>query len=931
MKAKRLLSLLLTLVMLVSALATVAIYANTDDVTVSSITFLARKAKAGDTADRKDRPLSTRDGYGEALAFDGQLDTHAQTYGFSSYFKHYYLDTDGTFKYDLEDNTAKGVYYGLFVIELTAASTLDNMTIWGSSDKTSEIFANDGYDIFYSADGTTYTAVTDASFSSMLGANKGKFSVTETVGEDTYYGHQIDMGDVNAKYVVIAISAPTNNSNKDAVLREVTFNDEVQQVTPVVPVEPSENVVIETIFNLGKRTKHDKAEGAVAIEYTDDRDFSNIHDGDYSNSTYSSSIGSDYVMSTVFNDGSFVTQNESYRDVIIIKLEQSTLITDITVWGDSDKKDAAFMNNKFTVFYSNDGTNYEYVGRADDMCGDGVANEGANADLASETKTVENATYYGIKFKVNGNDGANATHIAIAVEESSNLESRVVLNEVTFNNGAAVAVAEISAIGMRTKASYYDAFNTKLTYNGVNALTAAVDGDYSTYALSGGLTSDSRPSVKFVQKKFVVTKGLLAGSSYQDVIVIKFANPAILNNMTVWGDTDKNSASFITAAFDIYYSADGETYTYVGGVSRVTGDGFSEGANADLAYYTHTVGTDTYYGINFDMDDVTAGYVAIAISQKNELNGGRTLVREVTFNDAEQAAPETPDGGEEEPAGPTQMGIGIQSVEMPWRSYDALVSADADKELCATKMYDGDIKTGSVWRYNSQYKDHLKPGGTELTYVKSIVDGKMVAFDGEASDNDFYDYIIMDLSNDDEDKAYDVSVLRWWVNGDPTCISNAYSVYTSADGINWTHCQSFEEMVTGYGPVYKYDKEAECLYHDIEVNQDAVRYVMLTIEYGRTTHDFLMWNVKELVVYEKGTEPKEEPKEENNNNNNNPNNNPKPNPTPDTSAPETNAPETDAAVAAGKAGCGGSIGMGAVAVVAITGAALSFARKRKED
>lgn len=704
--------------------------------------------------------------------------------------------------------------------------------------------------------------------------------------------------------------------------------------TVAIYADTDATVTIESASSLGKRTKHDKDEGAVDIAYTDDSDFSNIFDGDFTNSTYSTNLGSDHVMSTVFNNGSFVNQNESYKEVIILKLEASTLINDITIWGNEDKKSSAFMNNKFTVFYSNDGTNYEYVGRADDMCGDGMGHEGANADLASETKTVDNTTYYGIKFKVNGNDGANATHIAIAVEETAVLQSRVFLHEVTFNGGAAVEVAEITNLGMRTKAKYYDAFEAKVSYGSSDPLTAGIDGDHSTSACSGDLSEDYNPSVKFVQKKFVVTKGLFAGRSYLDVIVLKFTDAAVLNNMTVWGSNDKTSSSFITAAFDIYYSADGTTYTYVDGVSRVNGNGLTAGANADLAYYTQTVGTDTYYGINFDMNDVTAGYVAIAISEKS-FGDVRTLVREVTFNDAEQAAPEKPDGGEEEPAGPTQMGIGIQSVEMPWRSYDALVSADADKELCATKMYDGDIQTGSVWRYNSEYAGHVKPGGTELTYVKSMVDGKMVAFDGEANDNDFYDYIIMDLSNDDEDKTYDVSVLRWWVNGDPTCISNAYSVYTSEDGINWTHCQSFEEMVTGYGPVYKYDKEAECLYHDIEVNQDAVRYVMLTIEYGRTTHGFLMWNVKELVVYEKGTEPKEEPKEENNNSNNNsnnnPNNNPKPNPTPETNAPETNAPETEAAVVAGKAGCGGSIGMGAVALVAITGAALTFARKRKED
>ena len=704
--------------------------------------------------------------------------------------------------------------------------------------------------------------------------------------------------------------------------------------TVAIYADDNATVTVESASSLGKRTKHDKAEGAVDIAYTDDPDFSNIFDGDFTNSTYSTNLGSDHVMSTVFNNGSFVTQNESYKEVIILKLEASTLINDITIWGNEDKKSAAFMNNKFTVFYSNDGTNYEYVGRADDMCGDGMGHEGANADLASETKTVDNTTYYGIKFKVNGTDGANATHIAIAVEETAVLQSRVFLHEVTFNGGAAVQVAEITNLGMRTKAKYYDAFETKVSYGASDPLTAAIDGDHSTSACSGDLSEYSRPSVKFVAKKFVVTKDLVAGRSYLDVIVLKLTDAAVLNNMTVWGSTDKTSNSFITAAFDIYYSADGTTYTYVDGVSGVNGTGLGAGANADLASYTQTVGTDTYYGINFDMNDVTAGYVAIAISEKN-FGDVRTLVREVTFNDAEQTppTPENPDENEQ-PAGPTQMGIGIQSVEMPWRSYDALVSADADKELCATKMYDGSLDTGSVWRNNDLYDptaEQIANNKKKLAYVCSMVDGKMAEFDGTADSNDFYDAIIMDLSNDTENKTYDVSVFRWYVADDPNCISKNYSVYVSADGESLTLCQSFEEMVTGYGPVYKYDKDTGLLYHDVEINQDDIRYVMLGINYGRTTHDFLMWNVRELVVYEKGTEPKEEVKQPATDDDTA--NNPKPNPKPepeDTTAPETDAPETEA-VAEEKGGCGSSIGMGALAVVALTGAAVTFARKRKED
>lgn len=437
-------------------------------------------------------------------------------------------------------------------------------------------------------------------------------------------------------------------------------------------------------------------------------------------------------------------------------------------------------------------------------------------------------------------------------------------------------------------------------------------------------------------KRYGVTNGAFGdGNTYQDYITVELSALSTLTSVTIWGGNNKTSQSFTNNQFDVYYSADGDTWTLHSEYSDVCGDGTNAGAGSSSFVEEEVVDESTYYGLKLDMNGAAAKYVRIAI-EKGRLDRGWATLRDIDVVGTEGADTSTPPPSQpdenEQPAGPTQMGIGIQSVEMPWISFDALVGADADKELCAKKMFDGDVTTGCVWRNNGEYDlspEEIANGKAKLEYVCSMVDGKMAEYDGTADSNDFYDAIIMDLSNDTDNKTYDVSVFRWYVSGDPNCISNSYSVYVSADGENWTLCQSFEEMATGYGQVYKYDKDTGLLYHNVEINQDDIRYVMLGINYARTTHGFLMYNVKELVVYEKGTEPKEEVKQPTTNDDTA--NNPKPNPKPeDTTASTTNAPETGA-VAEEKGGCGSSIGMGALAVVALTGAAVTLTRKRKED
>jgi len=890
--------------------------------------------------------LHAQDGEGTAVGFtganaiDGRLDDgrYYSTTSSKDVAKRAYFNNGAI---DYKEN---GDYYGIIVAELEKLTELTTLTVWSPNSKAGGWLDNQAYEIWYSVDGTTFVnsnvAIADADNAhtpvdaSAFPGEVGSYGINSDGSglEGKIYKNEMNMNGIEAKYVAIAVTEPrTTTGSEKIVVWEITATGIVEaNTTPVTNTV----AVIESITNLGKRTKLGKDLTSDAITYTNDNALTKAFDGDYSTNALSNNLSSDYTPSVVFDKatGKFVVQNESYNDVLIIKLSEATALNDMTVWGESDKKSSTFMNNAFSIFYSADGITYTYVDSVNNMRGNGVNAAGANADLASETVTVGSSTYYGVKFNMGG---VSASYVAIAVSDPTTLDSRIILNEVTFNkDGAAVTVESITNMGRRTKAGKN--FDTEfITYTNDNALTKAFDGDYSTQALSNNLSSDYTPSVKFNSKdgKFVATPGLLEGDTYVDVLVIKLSEATLLNNMTVWGEGDKKSTSFLNDAFGIYYSADGVTYTYVDGVDKMRGDGIANnGANADLAYYTMTVGTSTYYGVNFDMNDVAASYVAIAVSKATALDN-RVILAEVSFNDAEQTPPTPSNPGEnEQPAGPTQMGIGIQSVTMPWRSYDANVGADADKELCATKMFDGDVDIGCVWRYNDKYdpsETDIAAGKKKLEYINSMVDGKIVDFDGEASDNDFYDYVIMDLSNDTDNKTYDVSVFRWWVATDANNISSEYTVYVSADGENWTLCESFDDMTVGYGPVYKYDKESEVLYHDVAINQDDVRYVMLTVELGRTTHDFLMWNVRELVVYEKGTEPKEEVKQPTTNDDTA--NNPKPNSKPeDTTTSTTNAPETEA-VTEEKKGCGGSIGMGALAVVALTGAAVTLTRKRKED
>ena len=251
---------------------------------VSEIVYNGRKTN-------KDSENPHRSGSEINYAFDGDVTTSSQTFGFSSYFPTFYLDGNNAFQYNWKTNPSNGgpgKYYAVYIVELSELSVLEDMILWGGYNKTASTFANDAYDIYYSLDGTSYTAVSGASFTDMTGtgsaagANSALFSEERTVvtGTDeetgdpvkvTYYGHKIDMNDVEANYVAIAVVSPSKNGNKDAVLREVEVNgvvlaDSITVTKTATVTTDATNVVYNSILADGETISAKDIDGELYDE-----------------------------------------------------------------------------------------------------------------------------------------------------------------------------------------------------------------------------------------------------------------------------------------------------------------------------------------------------------------------------------------------------------------------------------------------------------------------------------------------------------------------------------------------------------------------------------------------------------------------------------------------------------------------------------------
>ena len=143
-------------------------------------------------------------------AFDGDVGTEAQTKnGGAKGYEMCYFDADGKMTNGTNDSGAS--YYGIFIVELSSFADVDTLSLWGIDSWGFGWMSNDGYDIYYSADGESYTAVDGASFENVCAKQTTDDALYVGNSADGYV-HDIAMGDVTAKYIAIAVSTPAYES-----------------------------------------------------------------------------------------------------------------------------------------------------------------------------------------------------------------------------------------------------------------------------------------------------------------------------------------------------------------------------------------------------------------------------------------------------------------------------------------------------------------------------------------------------------------------------------------------------------------------------------------------------------------------------------------------------------------------------------------------
>ena len=162
---------------------------------------------------------------GAERAFDGDIGTEAQTKnGGAKAYEMCYIDADG--KMRSGTNASGTSYCGIFIVELSSFAYVDTLSLWGIDSWGFGWMSNDGYDIYYSADGETYTAVAGASFENFLEKQDtaDALYVPGTYNGTDGYVHDIAMGDVAAKYIAIAVSdyvPASDNPEKEMIFFEI--------------------------------------------------------------------------------------------------------------------------------------------------------------------------------------------------------------------------------------------------------------------------------------------------------------------------------------------------------------------------------------------------------------------------------------------------------------------------------------------------------------------------------------------------------------------------------------------------------------------------------------------------------------------------------------------------------------------------------------
>ena len=373
---KKALSLFLAVLMIALAIPFTMLTAAADEATEIEITKLSVFGRHSDDPQTKVFFQSKSDGGPVENAFDGDIETYAQTKnGNKRSYEMCYIDADGKMQYGA--NASGTSYYGIFIIELSDTVAVDTLSLWGIDDWGLEWMSNDGYDIYYSADGESYTAVNGASFENVCAkqSTADALYVAGTYNGKDGYVHDIAMGDVEAKYIAIAVTDYVPDSG-NAQYKEMIFYEIVVTGTAVEePIEPPvEEATERTIVDFsffgrylnGTTPQNVYFYGSYKAAYAYDKNITT--DAQINNNNEVGNLP--YEMCYIDADG--VMRNgenpngKSYYGMFVIELDAHADIDTVSLWttyvNAKSAADRPYMaNNGYDIYYSTNGKVYEAV------------------------------------------------------------------------------------------------------------------------------------------------------------------------------------------------------------------------------------------------------------------------------------------------------------------------------------------------------------------------------------------------------------------------------------------------------------------------------------------------------------------------------------------------------------------------------------------
>ena len=368
--------------------------------------------------------------------YDGKIDTDAQSEAYkekANAIKNSYFDADG--KYGYEKNEAvDGGYYHVIFLELNVKSAVDTLHLWADSGRQSEWAGPNGYDIWYSVDGETYTN-SGLSFSEIRNETEvnPEIYVDDTFNGSACIAHHIAMGGVEAKYIAIAVTDFAYGSGSgQSIIYEATVDGTLLETLPVK-------------FNNFEIYAHDG--DGNPVNWAKDSGADKITDGILHEDNFAAALNNTVQMTPqVYFDGNGTiayldeASDDCYYGVAVAELNSFAVLNTLTVWSPNSLNGEWIDNVSYDIYYSVDGETFSLVEGAtiedsrEALVGVDVSEFPGEATVCNDAGVI-------YKNEINMN-GVIAKYVAIAVKQPiphSDGRAQIVFYELTVDGTATEA------------------------------------------------------------------------------------------------------------------------------------------------------------------------------------------------------------------------------------------------------------------------------------------------------------------------------------------------------------------------------------------------------------------------------------------------------------------------------------------------------------